>query len=668
MSGSAERHTKNNIGTTASNQKSIRILFMDDNPVDIDLCLRKLKESGFVITPIITRNGAEFRAVAADQFYDLVIGDYHLPDWSGLDAVRWLRSSGIVIPFILVTGTLGDELAIECIRAGADDYILKDRLDRLPLAVQKVLLEQQLRIERDWAERELRESEHNYRLLFHLNPQPMWVFDAETLRFLAVNDAAIRHYGYSAREFLTMNLMDIRPTEDAQRIRAQIAQGKFATVDHFQEARQHRKKDGTIIDVEVTAQPIVFRAVQAMLALVSDVTEHRKLEQQFRYAQKMEAIGRLAGGVAHDFNNLLMVISSNSELIHVHLKEAERIERYVGQIGSAVDKAALLTKQLLAFGRKQIQDLRVLDLNRIVPEFTAMLPSLLGSDIELVVKVSSEDCRVFCDKSQVEQVIMNLVVNARDAMPSGGKLIIELARFDLKEAYFDTHHVEAQPGEYVMLAVTDTGVGMDETTKEKAFEPFFTTKEPGKGTGLGLSTVYGIVKQNGGYTWLYSEPGIGTTFKIYLPYAQQQANHVEAAEPIDQPSGAEHGTILLVEDQAALRAGISEYLASRGFQVLQAASGTEALALSSSQSPDIDLLLTDLIMPGLGGRELASKLAPSRPGMAVVFMSGYTEQIVSGDSFEKPRFYIQKPFTLPALSAVIRRALDNRDKPEFSVQ
>jgi len=666
MSEKPEQHARTEVQTTSVRQ-SIRVLVMDDNPIDVDLCLRKLRDSGFLLTPIVARTGAELRALVTDQFYDLIIGDYHLPDWSGLDAVRWLRSSGIVIPFILVTGTLGDELAIECIRAGADDYILKDRLDRLPLAVQKVLLEQQLRIERDWAERELRESEHNYRLLFHLNPQPMWVFDAGTLRFLAVNDAAIRHYGYSAREFLTMTLLDIRPEADAIRIKEQLRDGGILTVAHFQDPRQHRKKDGTIIDVEVTAQPIVFRAVQAMLALVTDVTEHHKLEQQFRYAQKMEAIGRLAGGVAHDFNNLLMVISSNAELIQDHADEPHRVKRYLTNIGSAVDRAALLTKQLLAFGRKQIQDLRVLDLNLLVPEFTAMLPSLLGTDIELLVKPSGQDCRVFCDKSQIEQVIMNLVVNARDAMPKGGKLIIELGRFNLQDAYFGSHKVEAQPGEYVMIAVTDTGIGMDETTKEKAFEPFFTTKDPGRGTGLGLSTVYGIVKQNGGYTWLYSEPGVGTTFKIYLPFADEPMRAIDPPEPVEQPNVPERGTILLVEDQAALRAGISEYLESRGYQVLQAGSGTEALALASSESREIDLLLTDLIMPGLGGRDLAARLSQTRPGMAVVYMSGYTEHLVNAD-VGKPRFYVQKPFTLTALSTAIRHALENRSSTEPSVQ
>lgn len=647
--------------------KSIRILFMADNPADVDPCVRKLRESGFHFSTLIARTGAEFRELVTKQHHDLIIGDYHLPDWSGLDAVRWLRSSEMVTPFILVTGTLGAELAIECIRAGADDYILKDRLDRLPLAVKKALIEQQLRLERDWAEKELRESEYYYRLLFHCNPQPMWVFDSETLRFLAVNEAAIEHYGYSAREFLAMNVRDIRPAEDAAKIDAQINEGRFATVEHFRELRQHKKKDGTVIDVEVTAQPIVFRAVQAMLVLVHDVTEYRKLEQQFRYAQKMEAIGRLAGGVAHDFNNLLMVISSNAELIHDHLRDPVRVERYLQHIGGAIDRAALLTKQLLAFGRKQVQDLRVLDLNQLIPEFATFLPSLLGADVELAIKPSTKGCCVYCDKSQIEQIVMNLVVNARDAMPEGGKLTIEVDRVSLGGKYFGSHGVEAQPGEYVMVAVTDTGTGMDESIQQRVFEPYFTTKEPGKGTGLGLSTVYGIVKQNGGYTWLYSEPGVGTIFKIYLPYASQKQPDSAPGEPAAVSDSIGGNTILLVEDDAALRTGISEYLEGKGLRVLQAATGRDALA-RAPHFEQIDLLLTDLIMPGLSGRELARKMTESRPELAVVYMSGYTEQAVNSEAFEIPRFYIQKPFTLAALSEVIKRALDNRRTSETGVQ
>ena len=642
-------------------RKMLRMLLLEDNPRDADLSIRKLSEADFQFTAVVSRNSQEFKELLEKQSYDLILGDYRLPDWNGLETVRWLRSSGITTPFILVTGTLGDELAIECIKAGADDYVLKENLDRLPVAVRRALSEQQLRMERDWAEKELRESENQYRLLFHANPHPMWVFDPETLRFLAVNNAAIHHYGYSVAEFLSMTVKSILPAEEVPRLLESIEDATFGTVERYHEMWKHRKKDGTIIEAEISSQPILFRAVRASLVLAHDVTEHRKLEQQFRYAQKMEAIGRLAGGVAHDFNNLLMVISSHTQLIREHLGEPSRIDRYMKHITSAIDKATLLTKQLLAFGRKQILDLRVLDLNSIVPEFCKMLPGLLGSDIEVVVRPSERQCLVYSDKTQIEQVIMNLVVNARDAMPKGGTLTIETDRVKLGREYFPSHGVDAQPGNYVMLAVTDTGTGMDGITQSQIFEPFFTTKQPGKGTGLGLSTVYGIVKQSGGYTWVYSELGIGTTFKVYLPYSEAPVEE-EVQAPMAEPDARGDETILLVEDEAALRAAISEFLESHGYCVVSAANAAEALRVASDYDGVIDLLLTDLVMPGLGGSELADKMLELRPGIRVVYMSGYTERTAKAETIGRPEFYVQKPFSLATLAAVARRALDRDEK------
>jgi len=630
--------------------------------------MRKLKESGFHVASVVARNSREFKKHLERQSYDFILGDYGLPDWNGLEAIRWLRSSGILTPFILVTGTLGDQLAIECIKAGADDYVLKDNLNRLPLAVQRALAEQQLRMERDWAEEELRRSEHQYRLLFHSNPHPMWVFDAETLRFLAVNQAAVHHYGYSLTDFLSMTIRDVRPAEEVPRLLQRVKDGAYGSVEHYHELWKHKKKDGTIIDVEISSQPITFLTVQASLALVQDVTEHHKLEQQVRYAQKMEAIGRLAGGVAHDFNNLLMVISSHAELIRAYLGNPERVDRYVKHILSAIDKASLLTRQLLAFGRKQLQELRVLDLNAVVAEFSKMLPGLLGTDIEVAVRTSERECFIYSDKAQIEQVIMNLVVNARDAMPQGGTLTIETDTLRLAREYFTNHGVEARPGDYVMLAITDTGIGMDARTQSQIFEPFFTTKEPGKGTGLGLSTVYGIVKQSEGYTWVYSEVGIGTAVKVYFPYRLAPVV-AEEEEPVVEEEESEAGgeeTILLVEDEDALRAATCEFLESKGYRVLPAANAAEALRIAKNYQQEIHLLMTDLVMPGLGGLELAEKLMKVRPATRVVYMSGYTERTARPGDFEQPRFYIQKPFTLPALSAIARRALDS--PPTFATR
>ena len=641
--------------------RKLRVLLLEDNVYDADLAIRKLKQSGFELMPEVARNSREFKAILERQFFDVILADYRLPDWNGLEAIKWVRSAGIMVPFILLTGTLGDEIAIECLKNGVDDYVLKEHLDRLPVAINRVLEEQHLRWQRDWAEKELRESENQYRLLFHANPYPMWVFDNDTLRFLAVNTAAVQHYGYSVAEFLAMTIKDIRPTEEMPRLLERLQAGAR---ESDRELWKHEKKDGGIIDVEVSSRSIFYRGVAATLVLAHDVTEQIKLEQQYRYAQKMEAIGRLAGGVAHDFNNLLMIISSHAQLIRERRESPERVDAYVEHILGAVDRATLLTKQLLAFGRKQLQDLRVLDLNAIVPEFSNMLPGLLGADVEVVVRTSPQPCLIRSDRSQIEQVIMNLVVNARDAMPKGGTLTIEIDRIDLGGQYFSVHGVEVKPGNYVMLAVTDTGIGMDAEMQGQIFEPFFTTKEPGKGTGLGLSTVYGIIKQSKGYVWVYSEVGIGTTFKVYLPSAEAPIQ-TEVPAPAEKMDARGEETILLVEDEAALRAAMSEFLASKGYHVLAASNAAEALRLSLNHPRAIDLLLTDLVMPSVGGMELAEKVSVHRPSIRVLYMSGYTEQTAKVDALGNPQFFIQKPFSLEALGTAVRRALSSLPrKPE----
>jgi two-component system, cell cycle sensor histidine kinase and response regulator CckA len=389
--------------------------------------------------------------------------------------------------------------------------------------------------------------------------------------------------------------------------------------------------------------------------MVSDVTERKKLEEQFLHAQKMEAIGRLAGGVAHDFNNLLMIIGSYAHLARDQMAANEKTVTYIRQITSAVEKATLLTGQLLAFSRKHIHDLRTVELNDLVKDFCKMLPSLLGEDVSLEFTPSPQDCAVYCDKSLIEQAIMNLIVNSRDAMPHGGRIMIETARLHLDESHFQSRKFRVTPGEYVMLAVTDTGAGMDERTKSKIFEPFFTTKEPGKGTGLGLSTVYAIVRQSQGYIWPYSELGHGTTFKIYLPYAGARP---EPPPPIieteEHLAGTE--TILLVEDEQALRMAASEFLGTKGYRVLEARDTAHALDISASEKERIDLLLTDLVMPGLGGADLARIIVKTRPDIGVIYMSGFTESTQKED-LAPGSVLLQKPFSLFTLATTIRQVL-----------
>jgi two-component system, cell cycle sensor histidine kinase and response regulator CckA len=377
-----------------------------------------------------------------------------------------------------------------------------------------------LAIERRRAEDALRKNEEMFRLLFSYSPLPTWVLDRETLRFLQVNDAAVREYGYSYGEFRDMRILDLRPEEkdkDLEHFRQWNGEGRY------QGNWKHRKKDGKLMEVEITAHELDYAGRRVRLVVAQDITERHLLEQQLRQAQKMEAVGRLAGGVAHDFNNHLMVIKGHTELLLNVLPPSEQIARKIEQIERAADRASSLTRQLLAFSRMQLLQPRVMNLNGVVEDMGRLLPRLIGEDIELVIRAAKDLGAIRADASQMEQVIMNLAVNARDAMPNGGRLSIETSNADLDSAYSAVHPVVRQ-GSYVLLAVSDTGTGMDAETQSHIFEPFFTTKEQGKGTGLGLATVYGVVKQSGGFIWVYSEVGKGTSFKIYLPR-------------VDQPSG-----------------------------------------------------------------------------------------------------------------------------------
>ncbi len=510
--------------------------------------------------------------------------------------------------------------------------------------------------ERKRIEAALRESEERYRLLFEANPQPMWVYDTETLHFLAVNETAVGHFGYSQEEFRSMKITDLHEPQDVPQVLTQVLTRK--------ETRRPpadwrlRRKDGSWINAEITSHALPFGNGKTRLVLANDVTERKKLEDQFRQAQKMEAIGQLAGGVAHDFNNLLTIITGYSQLLKERFGSDAALTTYLDQIRHAADRAAALTRQLLVFSRRQVLEPQVLDLNRVVAGMDKMLRRLIGEDIDLATVQSRLLGRVRADAGQMEQIILNLAVNARDAMPHGGKLTIETANVELDESYARAH-VGVTPGAYVLLAVSDTGHGMDEKTKSHMFEPFFTTKEPGKGTGLGLATVYGIVQQCSGHIWVYSEPGRGATFKIYLPRVgeESQTAAMEKSQE-DEPAGTE--TILLVEDEQSLRALAREVLASKGYNVLEAESAPDALRLAADTTSLIHLLLTDVVMPEFSGREVADRLKPLHPETKVLYMSGYTDSaIVHHGVLDPDTAYLQKPFTPGALLRKVREVLAN---------
>jgi two-component system cell cycle sensor histidine kinase/response regulator CckA len=513
------------------------------------------------------------------------------------------------------------------------------------------------------SEEALRRSEEQYRVLFDANPQPMWVSELASGMFLAVNDAAVQRYGYSREQFLGMRLDDVHHPEELARL-VEFRKKPLAGLPHLGEWR-HRTASGKEMAVEVTANIITFGDKTAALALLHDISGRRdaeaalrKSEVQLQQSQKLEAVGKLAGGVAHDFNNLLTAIIGYSDLSLLQLKDDDPVRHNLEEIKTASDRAASLTRQLLAFSRKQILAPKVLDLNLVVRDVHKMLRRLIGEDIDLVINAAADLGKVKADPAQVEQTLLNLAINARDAMPRGGKVVIETANATMDESYA-LQHAPALAGEYVMVAMTDTGCGMDKETQTRIFEPFFTTKEQGKGTGLGLSTVYGIVKQSGGYIWVYSELGIGTSFKIYLPRLAGAGGAASTKSRLDEGDYRGTETILLVEDEEMLRRIGSLMLESHGYQVLSAANGQDALKLCYENARTIGLVLTDVIMPGMGGRVLAERIAVLCPETPVLFMSGYTDDsIVRHGLLGDQLNFIQKPFTANGLAKKVRGVLD----------
>jgi two-component system cell cycle sensor histidine kinase/response regulator CckA len=429
--------------------------------------------------------------------------------------------------------------------------------------------------------------------------------------------------------------------------------------ERFQAEYRIVRKDGTVIWVSDTA--VVAKGNDAepvMEGIIVDITDRKLLENQLQQSRRMEAVGRLAGGIAHDFNNLLTIIKGYAELAVQRSGIQPELRADVQQIENAAERASTLIRQLLAFSRRQVLQPKIIDLNAIVLGLDKLLGRLMGEHIEMVTRCAANVGRVKADPAQVEQVIMNLVVNARDAMPKGGRLTVETYNIDLDSTYA-RDHVSVKPGAYVMLAVSDTGIGMNPETVAHIFEPFYTTKESGQGTGLGLSTVYGIVKQSGGYIWVYSEPGKGTTFKVYLPRVAEQ---VEAKpERVELPTvnkGSE--TILLVEDEEAVRELTSRILSAKGYSVVAAKSVKDAEEWCEKHGGEIHLLLTDIIMPGTSGRELARRITAKHPQTRVLYMSGYTDNVLAqGGVLEAGLSFLQKPFTPAALAQKVRDVLDS---------
>ncbi len=761
----------------------LHAMFIENSEADAELNVHELERAGFHCKPQIIATRAEFLEHLVRFPFDIVLADYGLPGWTGMDAFSAMRQAGHDVPFILVTGTLGEEVAVECIRQGVSDYVLKEHRARLPLAVGRALEEKAIRDARNLMVQALRQSEANSLFFFSHNPMPMWVIEDETLQFLQVNDAALRHYGYDRVEFLKMNAPDLHPAGEVVKLLAAFQNGTPEAL-HAGPWRHH-KKDGEVIDVEmllgrmeysghaaalVVAQDITERkraeeekqkfftlvefsrdfiavadlqdnveyvnpAGRAMLGIADagavkgthsldyvvpedlplvygtvlpalysfghwegelrfrnrqtgqslpmdfvgfqvkdqqtgeprfvatvsrDMTERRALEQQLQQAQKFEAFGQLAGGIAHDFNNVVGAILGWAELGEEQAAHCDSpLENYFKKIHHQCDRVTALIRQLLAFARRQILEPRSLSLNQTVHSVLNLLDKVIGRDIEIKTALSNNLPHVRADPTQIEQVLMNLCINSRDAMPKGGRVTIEThnIRFSDEDCRRTTG---LQAGHFAELRVSDTGTGMDAAVRERIFEPFFTTKGTGKGTGLGLATVYGIIKQHNGFIQVESEPGKGSTFRVFLPVNETPAEG-ESREPVllHLPVRGGTETILLADDHDGIREMAQSVLKAKGYNVMVARDGEEAVEVFAANRDRISLVMLDVIMPRRSGPEVLAAIKALNPRVSVVFATGYgNETAVLADLVEHGVTVLRKPYSPSVLCRRVREVLD----------
>ena len=672
----------------AGRRRQRRVLYVEHDEADIDLTRTALDETARHLSLEVARSSTEAMELLRTQTFDLVVTDLRLPDMNALDLLRESRHRHVRVPFIVVTGKGDEGAAVAALKLGAIDYIVKreNHLTQLPYAIDNAIDRVQLidanrRLQAELSERARAQAE-NARLVREVIgqrqrldeivasvPGLVWEAwrrpDAPEQRTAFISSHVEQMLGYTvAQALLTPDFLpNIIHPEDRARA---IAEAAAAFESGNGGISQYRlvARDGRILWVEARTtvvknaegRPVGMRGVMMDITAGKETDRAKsQLEEELRQAQKIESIGRLAGGVAHDFNNLLTAINGYADLMLEDLAEDHRWRGAVTEIRRAGERAADLTGQLLAFSRRQLLQPRVLDLNVLVTESTKMLKRLLGEDIEVITSLDPTLGHVTADAGQLHQIILNLAVNARDAMPRGGQLTIETQNVVLDEEQL---HLSLPPGAYVLLAVSDNGSGMDQETLSRIFDPFFTTKESTKGTGLGLSTVYGIVKQSGGSIFVYSEPGRGTTFKIYLPRSDKAVSATtEPRVEVDTLRGSE--TVLVVEDEEAVRKLIEQALRKYGYRVIEATNGAEALRVCENHDPPIRLMVTDVVMPGMSGRELAARVREQLPDLRVLYMSGYTDDtVIRHGLLDASMFFLQKPFTPSALARKVRETLD----------
>ena len=645
-------------------QAPLRLLQVEEEFEEVESCIRELQKSGilFHVETVATREA--FVQKLQEDTFDVVIAAYRLPGWTGMDALAEIKKLGLNIPLILVTGMLGDKLAVEFVKQGISDYVLKDQLARLPAALLRAQEEKGLRDAENRALDALRISERRYRGLVHNATYGMIWFTAGG-EILAVNPAFVRMLGYDSSEEV-LAIGNASSFYNDPGVYAGLRE-KYTESGRADTTVDWKHKDGRIITVHLSERRVVDenQCNECSEVIVEDVTERLALEKKLLHVQKFEAFGQLAGGIAHDFNNMIGAIMGWSDMGIEETQEGARLRRHFQKIRQQAARAAALTRQLLAFARRQVLEPRNIDLNQVVTETLNLLEKVIGSNIEITTTLASALFLVRADPTQIEQVLMNLCINARDAMPNGGSLVIETGNSTF-DAEYCSHQPFARPGDYATMSVTDTGTGMDTLTLDHIFEPFFTTKELGKGTGLGLATVHGIVRQHGGFFQVQSQPGIGTTFRTYLPAIALATKSVEPVEDT-QPARGGPETILLAEDHAGLRELTCETLANLGYKVIVAADGEQALHEFETRRDQIDLLVLDVVLPKLSGPNVYDRICELRPGMPVIFATGYGADIAALRGAQAQGLpMLQKPYLPRNLARKVRETLDRSRPVEVS--
>ena len=655
----------------------LRVLLVEDDPDDVLLCRDAIAHSNLNCRLAVAGTLSEAAACLERDGADVALVDLSLPDAEQLEAVTALAQRFTELPIVVLTGLPDEETATRALHAGAEDYLVKgpgsrDSIDRaVRYAIERKRGEQTRRAKdaaeaaRTRAERSARELERNYRQLFDCSPYPMYVLDTDTFVFLEINDAAAAFYGYPRHALLGQNVTRLCLADDVAALTDAIATA--ATAQRWGPLRQV-KHDGTVVEVTVTSHLLSFDGRDARCMVIEDVTEREQLERRLRQSQRLESLGQLAGGVAHDFNNLLGIILGYATMCAQEVEESVQTDPRLralrddlSQILQAGDRAANLTRQLLSFARAEIAQTQVIDLNAIVAGVDQLLRRTIGEDIRINIHLSSQSWPIKADPGQIEQVLLNLVVNARDAMPAGGVLTVATEPITVDEPAA-VYHSDTRAGRYMRLRVTDTGTGMSQATIDRAFEPFFTTKPKGHGTGLGLATIYGIVTQADGHVHINSQPGAGTTITALFPATHETADNAEPQPP--EPTDAwqtahHHETILLAEDEDSLRLLTERILIRHGYTVIAASNGAEAIEAAQQHPGSIDLLLTDVVMPHMNGHDLATHLNATHPTLPVIYMSGYAEPLLAArTTLPAGVTLLSKPIVEQHILAAIRRALD----------